>query len=205
MSKSRAGRERVTAAERRHKAIELRKLGLSFQKIADQMGISQSGAHKMVTSALQELNEKAAEGAAEVRRLELERLDEWMLRIAQEIKNGRALGAIDRGLRIMSRRAKLLGLDAPTKMELSEVSDVLFQDIATASQAGNSAAAAALQRIGGGESLLSAWMSAFRQDQGSVVCSPADTRKMTKKELARAAEGRLSKDELQVIRSRAEK
>ena len=119
MGESLAGRERLTAAERKQRAVELRKLGFSFQKIADQMGISQSGAHKMVVSALQELNERTVEGAEELRRLELERLDEWLLRIAQEIKNGNVLGAIDRGIRIMDRRAKLLGLDAPQRAEIA--------------------------------------------------------------------------------------
>ena len=117
MGKSKAGRERLTAAERRKRAVELRKLGLSYQKIADQLGVSQSGAHKMVTTALQQLNIKTAEDAAVVRRLELERLDEWLVRIAKELQDGNILPAIDRGIRIMDRRARLLGLDIPVKRD----------------------------------------------------------------------------------------
>ncbi len=79
MGKSKAAPERLTAAERRQRAVELRKLGFSYQKIADQMGISVSGAYKMVTTALREINERTAESAQELRRLELERLDEWMI------------------------------------------------------------------------------------------------------------------------------
>ena len=109
----------MTAAERKQRAVELRKLGFTYQKIADQLGVSVSAAHKMVMTALKELNEKTVEGAEELRRLELERLDEWLLRIAQEIKNGNVLGAIDRGVRIMDRRAKLLGLDAPQRAEFA--------------------------------------------------------------------------------------
>ena len=92
MSQSKAAPVKLTAAELKQRAVELRKLGFSYQKIADQMGISVSGAHKMVTTALQEINEKTAESAEELRRLELERLDEWLLRVAQEIRRGGFLG-----------------------------------------------------------------------------------------------------------------
>ncbi len=41
------------------------------------------------------------------------------LRIAQEIQAGRVLSGIDRGLRILERRARLLGLEAPVKAEIA--------------------------------------------------------------------------------------
>lgn len=107
----------MAAAERKKTAVELRKLGFSYQKIADKIGVSRQAAHKMVLKALQELNQETAEGAEEVRRLELERLDEWHLRVAQEMTAGRALPAIDRGLRIMERRAKLVGLEPPPEVD----------------------------------------------------------------------------------------
>ena len=119
MGQSKAAPVRMTAAERKLQAVELRKLGFTFQKIADRLGVSVAAAHKMVTNALRELNEKTTESTEELRRLELERLDEWLLRVAQEIKAGRVLGAIDRGVRILDRRAKLLGLDAALKAEIA--------------------------------------------------------------------------------------
>ena len=46
----------------------------------------------------------------------MERLDGLLLALAGPIKAGH-LGAIDRALHIMERRARLLGLDAPTKTD----------------------------------------------------------------------------------------
>ncbi len=116
MGKSIAAPERMTAAERRGKAVELRKLGLTYQQIADQLGISQAGAHKIVVGALRDLNAKNAESAADLRRLETERLDQLLVAVVGKARQGH-LGAVDRVLRIMARRARLWGLDAPTTVK----------------------------------------------------------------------------------------
>jgi hypothetical protein len=50
-----------------------------------------------------------------VRQLELARLDRWLLQLNGPIMAG-SLEAMDRGLKIMTRRAQLLGLDAPAKV-----------------------------------------------------------------------------------------
>jgi hypothetical protein len=53
-----------------------------------------------------------------VRELELTRLDAMLLPLWRRVQAGEEK-AIDRALRIMERRARLLGLDAPTRGELS--------------------------------------------------------------------------------------
>src|SRR6188768_522389 len=99
---------RINAAERKRDALELRKAGVGFQAIADRLGYKNaSGAHYAVVSALKEITKPAAE---EVRDLEVERLDGMLFAISAQVSYGH-LGAIDRALRIMERRAKLLGLD----------------------------------------------------------------------------------------------
>lgn len=55
--------------------------------------------------------------ADEVRTLELERLDKFLLALWDKIEQGDPI-AIDRGLKIMDRRAKYLGLDAPVKQQV---------------------------------------------------------------------------------------
>ena len=55
----------------------------------------------------------------QVRDLELRRLDELCLSAYRAISDGNDLAGIDRCLRIMERRAKLLGLDAAEKVEHS--------------------------------------------------------------------------------------
>lgn len=112
---SKTSKRRIAARERWTRALELRKRGLIFEKIGEQMGCSRQMAHNMVSRALAELREKCHEEAEAVRELELQRLDEMFVMAFEQVEGGK-LDAIDRALRIMDRRAKLLGLDAPTKV-----------------------------------------------------------------------------------------
>ena len=95
------GRRKIATAERRALAVEYRKLGLSFQKIGDQLGISRQAAFKLVKGALADLIAQTSQNAEELRRLELERLDEWQLKVEQELKNGKVLGSVDRLLGVL--------------------------------------------------------------------------------------------------------
>jgi len=58
--------------------------------------------------------------AVQVRSLELERLDVYLLAIARDVQKGDFL-AIDRALKISERRAKLLGIDAPIQLKVQEL------------------------------------------------------------------------------------
>ena len=72
----------------------------------------------MVKRALREAVREPAEG---LRTLELERLDTLYAKVVIIIETGstnEVLNGIDRALRIMERRSKLLGLDAPMKQDL---------------------------------------------------------------------------------------
>ncbi len=203
MGKSKAAPERLTAAERKQRAVELRKLGFSYQKIADQMGISVSGAHKMVTTALKEINDKTADSAEELRRLELERLDEWMLRVAQEIKKGKVLPGIDRGLRIMNRRTRLLGLDEPTRLQLREVDTLMFSVIKDAMFAGDPRGVDAFNRLSAGTKNIVASFMDFIGGAPACIVEAADIPMMTPEELEKAAQGKLTFEERAAIRERA--
>lgn len=103
---------KVLAAKRRAQALELRAQGMTYERIAKQVGISRARAHAAVTEALEELTKQCAESAALVVRLELERLDAlfaaWYPRATGDEPDARACRLC---LEIMDRRAKLLGLD----------------------------------------------------------------------------------------------
>ena len=106
----------LTSHERKLRALDLRKAGATYQMIADQLGYGgPSGAYKAVTSALKATLKEPAD---ELRTMELERLDAMLLPLWRRVQNGDER-AVDRVLRIMERRAKLLGLDAPTKVDLA--------------------------------------------------------------------------------------
>jgi hypothetical protein len=126
----------VDTAERDGQAARLRCEGHSYDTIAARLGYcDKAAAYRGVERAILAT---VAEPAAELRTLELARLDDlwqqaWavMTRTHITVSNGRVvelhgqpipdsgptLQAIGRLLRIQERRARLLGLDAPTKVE----------------------------------------------------------------------------------------
>ena len=124
----------LAGAQTRADALTLRSRGMTYQQIADHLGISKGSAHEAVQKGLAEI---VAEPAAAVRELELVRLDTLyqaatgvLEREHVTVSNGRVvtlegeplpddgpvLQAVDRLLRISERRAKLLGLDAPSRV-----------------------------------------------------------------------------------------
>jgi hypothetical protein len=117
-TESKTSRRRVAAAERKRQALELRKSGATYAQIRDAVGYrSTASAYQAVVSALRELTREPAE---EVLRLELARLDRLLLAVWP-----RAIQGDDRAIRsavaVLERRAKLLGLDAPARVELEPV------------------------------------------------------------------------------------
>ena len=106
----------VKALDNQLKALELRKAGVSYQRIADALGYkSASGAHKAVHTALKKTLQEPAD---ELRTLELERMDAALAAIWPSVKQGQ-YGAIDRYVKLSERRSKLLGLDMPAKLDVT--------------------------------------------------------------------------------------
>ena len=104
---------KVTAAERKVQAIELRKAGATYQAIGDQIGVSRQAVHKMIQATLREWNETTHDEAEEMRAIELERLDAMQVGLWSAATRGDTK-AVDGVLKIMDRRARYLGLDLPT-------------------------------------------------------------------------------------------
>ena len=105
----------IEARERRTKAVAMRKMGWSYGRIAVQLGMTKSSVHKAVTKALTEAQEYLNGEAGILRTQELDRLDDlqasfWIDATKGNPKAGMMI------LRLMERRAKLLGLDAPAKI-----------------------------------------------------------------------------------------
>jgi hypothetical protein len=110
MSESKTSARRILAAQRRTKALTLRKAGATFQAIGQALGCSEQRAHAIISQELARLNKTRAEEAAAVTRLELERLDALQLGVWQKALDG-DLDCIATVVRLMQRRAALLGLD----------------------------------------------------------------------------------------------
>jgi hypothetical protein len=129
--------QRVDAAERDAAALELRAAGLSFRAIGRQLGCGTTTAYKRVSRGLDRI---VAEPADRVRALELHRLDQLQAAATATLHarhvlvqggrpvldpasgdpypdHGPTLHAIAALLRIAERRARLLGLDQPTRVD----------------------------------------------------------------------------------------
>ncbi|MFJ9214240.1 hypothetical protein [Streptomyces sp. NPDC102264] len=128
----------LTAAERDAEAARLRSRGWPYQRIADELGYADRGeAHHAVGRVLKATVQEAGD---ELRTLELERLDAMYASVMDVLErkhftvsngkimymgdqpledDGPVLQAVDRLLRIQERRARLLGLDAPAKTQVS--------------------------------------------------------------------------------------
>lgn len=167
-------RDRVLIVQRRARCVELRTQGKDWQAIADELGYSSPAvACKDASRALEQAVLQQNRNVDLMRQEELQALDAllreaWTVlkREHVTVSHGKViidettgekllddapvLQAIDRILKIRERRAKLLGLDAPMKVEAITV-DALDRAIAELAaelegdQAGEAAGAAPAQ------------------------------------------------------------
>ena len=109
------GKKGIGIRELRRKALELRTIGLSYQQIADQLGVSKSAAHRAVVKSLEDIQEETRELAKLNKTLDLQRL-EWIIREAMKLALKGDLQAMDRVMKAIDRRAKIYGFEAPQKV-----------------------------------------------------------------------------------------
>jgi hypothetical protein len=123
-------------------ALEYRKMGYTYLQIAEALGYrSAQGAHEAVKSALTRIIREPAE---DVLRLELERLDALFAKPYQNALSG-DLMALSACLSVMARKSRLLGLDAPSRQEVSGAGGGAIQTVVhTMTPADMEAAAARL-------------------------------------------------------------
>src|SRR5699024_8410222 len=115
MAGKHANAKEFERAERKKNAVELRLAGASYRDIGNALGCSTVTAMNDCKEALAEIPMQQAD---EMRTVELSRLD-----LLQRAVWGKAikgdLQAVDRALKIIDRRAKLLGLDAPQQVQIT--------------------------------------------------------------------------------------
>lgn len=107
----------IVAVDKRKQVVELRRSGLGWDEIAAQTGYKSRGA--AYTAFKEALRETIREPTQQLIDLEVARLDALFLAMWEPAMQGDHQ-ATDRAIRIMERRAKLLGLDAPERVEIEE-------------------------------------------------------------------------------------
>ena len=100
----------LDAATRRAAVVAERLAGRSETDIAQRLGLPLLTVRRILAQALAEANARHAADADALRAVELERLDRLWLALWDRALAGE-LAAVDRLLRIVDRRARLLGLD----------------------------------------------------------------------------------------------
>lgn len=118
----------IRQTEQSLKALELRKAGATYEMIAQQLGYASKSSAFTAVSRL--MNKSRREGGKEAFEMELRRLDDLLMSVWPAARQGE-LSAIDRALRIMERRAKLMGLDAPEKsqQQIQQIIRVQYEDV----------------------------------------------------------------------------
>ena len=118
--------------ERAARAFALRKAGLSYRDIGAELGVSHVAVYRDVQATIKQFLDEAREHHAQIMAIEAARLDDLQRVMWEQAAMGDRR-AIETVLKIMERRAKLLGLDTPvatkqvnvtlTPDELAAVSD----------------------------------------------------------------------------------
>ena len=128
----------LDTAERRAYVFQLRKAGATYDAIA-QAAIDKFGADalpagydcryawKDIKRELDRLRGEIADAANDIIELETQRLDAMLTVLWPQVAKGNQ-GAVDRVLRIMERRSKLLGLDKPEKHDVTSAGKALVTD-----------------------------------------------------------------------------
>jgi Winged helix-turn-helix DNA-binding len=128
---------RVDAADMDARCLDLRRAGLSYRDIARQVGLSVSNVHNRVTRSLDRTRREPADA---LRELELERLDTLQVQLTQVLgrrhvtvsggrivldeddqpllDDGPTVSAAQALVRVSESRRRLLGLDAPNRVDV---------------------------------------------------------------------------------------
>jgi hypothetical protein len=104
--------------EKQEQALELRMTGATYNQIAKSLGYSNPSSAKAAVDSV--INRTEREAATEVVALDLARLDEYQMRCTHALRSNGDLGQIDRLMRIMEMRYRLLGVSDETIKLLQE-------------------------------------------------------------------------------------
>lgn len=121
-------KEQGEISQRQILALDLRISGLSFRAIGEKLGISHQQVFRDIENELARLADLRADKAETLRELELQRLDKIINSLDAWVASGN-VGAVNAWIKASERRAKLLGLDAPTKVDAKVAGTLKWEDV----------------------------------------------------------------------------
>lgn len=144
----RSGGKAIEIKERKALAVKLRRDGLSLQEIADEMNLDQSTIYYYIQDVSKSIEESSKKDLTALRETQLERLEAYAYTIHEILlnpagdtpyqKQRQTLNAIEKGLKVMERLARLNGLDMPTKIEQTGNTVTFVMDMSGADEPSDS-------------------------------------------------------------------
>lgn len=122
---SRTPEERAAIHARQQQALELRMAGTPYADIARALGYANPSSAKKAADVA--MSRVTIDAAKEVVSMDLARLDEFQMRCTHALRNNGDLGQIDRILRIMDWRYRLLGVNDETVRALQSEHGIATQ------------------------------------------------------------------------------
>jgi transposase len=103
--------KKLPTAERKNRAIELRRQGLSLTAIADKLGCSYAIIQRDVSSYLRRLDQQCLDNAAAIRAQEFEKLEKLSDHLDQQIFDEGQTGRVDSAIKVSESKRRLYALD----------------------------------------------------------------------------------------------
>lgn len=112
--------KQLRLAERKQRAYSLSLAGWNYREISADIGVSPQQVGKYIRGALANTEDLSAAQTTELRQIQYDRIQALFKKIWAKVGTGKdLLSAIQTAIRLLEREAKLMGLDAPTKVDIS--------------------------------------------------------------------------------------
>ncbi len=117
--KERKGKQ-LRLAERKARAYSLSLAGWNYREISMDIGVSPQQVGKYIRGALANVEDLSAAQTAELRQIQFDRIQALFKKVWAKVATGKdLLSAVQTAIRLLEREAKLMGLDAPTKVDIT--------------------------------------------------------------------------------------
>jgi transposase len=116
--KTKNSKDNLLARQREREALTYRLGGMKLWEIAQKLGVTEAGVSKMLSRTLDATSKEISEKAEELRAVQLERTEMMIRGLWSKAMVGDEK-AVDTIRKLLERQARLLGIDAPERKEIT--------------------------------------------------------------------------------------